>query len=411
VSDGRERLVALAARQLAANRLSGLDVETGLAYDFVCPSVGTYPFQWFWDSCFHAIALTHIDVALAEQELRCLLQGARPDGFVPHMQLWTRAAHRDALAAYNLPTTMGSSTVTMQPPLLATAVRRVWEAGRSATFLQQVLPATARYYDWLAANRDPDGDELISILQPDESGMDASHAYDVPLRLEEPTEAGLRAALDRLFAAYAPLRDNPAKMFAAGVFAVEDVLVNTMYAEGLRDLAALFEFVGEPARAAGYALRAEQVEHSLFTRSWDGRAGGFWSLGGANEEPLRVLTVASLAPLLLEQLPREMAAALVTHLTDPTEFWTPYPCPTAARSEPAYAPGEGIIWRGPTWLNTNWMLVRGLRRHGYDQIAEQIATASRELVLQHGFREYYDPVSGEPGGARGFGWSTLVIDM
>ena len=32
----------------------------GFDYDFVCPSMGTYPFQWFWDSCFHAVVLSHL---------------------------------------------------------------------------------------------------------------------------------------------------------------------------------------------------------------------------------------------------------------------------------------------------------------------------------------------------------------
>jgi len=32
-------------------------------------------------------------------------------------------------------------------------------------------------------------------------------------------------------------------------------------------------------------------------------------------------------------------------------------------------------------------------------------------LRRHGFREYYHPETGAPGGAAGFGWSTLVIDM
>ena len=43
------------------NRQRGTAEWCGLAYDFVCPSTGTYPFQWFWDSCFHAVVLSHFD--------------------------------------------------------------------------------------------------------------------------------------------------------------------------------------------------------------------------------------------------------------------------------------------------------------------------------------------------------------
>jgi glycogen debranching enzyme len=406
-----QRVLELAARQLAANRLSGVDPETGLAYDFVCPSTTSYPFQWFWDSCFHAIVLTHVDVALAEQELRCLLQGARPDGFIPHILFWNRPAHLEAFASYNLPPTADWSTDTIQPPVLATAVRRVWEANRSRSFLEAVLPATHRYYDWLDANRDPDQDGMINILQPDESGMDASPEYDAPLHLQRATVAGLHAAMERLFAAYAPYQRNPASMLAAEVFDVEDVLVNTLYAEGLRDLACLLEATGERPLAGRYLERAERTERALLARCWDEQAGMFWSLSGPEKEHLHVLTVASLMPLLLESLPPDRAARLIAHLSDPATFWTPYPCPSVARSEPSYSPGEGITWRGPTWINTNWLLVRGLRRHAYTHYADEIARSSRSLVLRHGFREYYDPETGAPLGATGFAWSTLVVDM
>jgi len=72
------------------NRQRGTAPWCGRDYDFVCPSMGTYPFQWFWDSCFHAIALLSVDPELAKRELRCLLQGAQPDGFLPHMLLWEK---------------------------------------------------------------------------------------------------------------------------------------------------------------------------------------------------------------------------------------------------------------------------------------------------------------------------------
>jgi hypothetical protein len=36
---------------------------------------------------------------------------------------------------------------------------------------------------------------------------------------------------------------------------------------------------------------------------------------------------------------------------------------------------------------------------------------TKELVLRGGFREFYNPFTGEPYGAPGFGWSTLVLDM
>src|SRR5918999_1586874 len=97
------RAVAAEARRvLAANRQSGASEWDGRRYDFVCPSGATYPFQWFWDSAFHAIALLHVDPALAKQEVRCLLQGAQPGGFIPHMLLWEKKHHPAAIREYSI---------------------------------------------------------------------------------------------------------------------------------------------------------------------------------------------------------------------------------------------------------------------------------------------------------------------
>ena len=51
------------------NRQRGVAPWCGVEYDFVCPSMETYPFQWFWDSCFHAVVLSHIDPARAQIEI------------------------------------------------------------------------------------------------------------------------------------------------------------------------------------------------------------------------------------------------------------------------------------------------------------------------------------------------------
>ena len=90
--------------------------------------------------------------------------------------------------------------------------------------------------------------------------------------------------------------------------------------------------------------------------------------------------------------------------------------PSVARDERAFRADDRVdgvtrIWRGTTWINTNWFLVRGLRQHGFTDLADGIRARSVELVNAHGFRESYNPLSGEPLGATEFGWSTLVVDM
>jgi len=62
----RARLLERTRATLEAAHRTGVSPWEGRRYDYHCPSPRSYPFQWFWDSCFHAIALTHIDVELAK---------------------------------------------------------------------------------------------------------------------------------------------------------------------------------------------------------------------------------------------------------------------------------------------------------------------------------------------------------
>jgi len=71
-----------------------------------------------------------------------------------------------------------------------------------------------------------------------------------------------------------------------------------------------------------------------------------------------------------------------------------------------------IIWRGhQTWLYTNWFIGRGLRKHGYGKIADELTRKSYQLVKKEGFREYYSAKTGKGERALNFGWSTFVLDM
>ena len=90
------------------------------------------------------------------------------------------------------------------------------------------------------------------------------------------------------------------------------------------------------------------------------------------------------------------------------------PLPSVSSPNPAYRPAPGggsLLWRGPTWINANCYLARGLRRHGHGGLATRIEDASLELVAHSGFREHYNPETGEGYGAKGFAWSGLVLEM
>ena len=407
----RQELEAKARQILLTNLKRGVADWNGKEYSFVCPSLTGYPFQWFWDSCFHAIALIHLDLEQAKKELTTLMSGALPNGFMPHMIFWEMEKQPDFLSRNIVGMTTPNTSATMQPPIIAYAVERVYQATGDEAFKDAALPVLTGFYRWLREMRDPDNDGLIAVIQPEEAGTDCSPKYDEVLGLEELSNQGFITALRKVYAAYEPLRGDDHRILAADLFHVEDVLVNSIYGMGLRSLARL---LGDAPEAAEFNREADKTRDALLAKCWDEEVGAFFDLSGVAEKPLKEVTISSLMPLVMEDLPRPIVERLVnTGVTDPKHFWTPYPLPSVPASDPKFMPGNprGFIWRGPSWINTNWFLSHALRRHGYADLADTIVAKSQECIEKSGFREYYEPFTAVGLGARDFGWSTLILDM
>jgi hypothetical protein len=75
-------LARLCLKTLEGNWREG--ERDGRRYAYTAPSAGRYPWQWYWDSCFSAIAWRRFDRARARAELETLLAAATPEGFIGH---------------------------------------------------------------------------------------------------------------------------------------------------------------------------------------------------------------------------------------------------------------------------------------------------------------------------------------
>jgi glycogen debranching enzyme len=401
------RIRALRARALAvlsSNWREGVAPD-GLEYAYTCPSPTKYRHQWYWDSCFHAIVWRHFDPRRARDELRTLLRSGRLDGFIPHTAFWHDAARWRRAPFYATHSWRGDrGTAHIQTPMLALA----WEAVAEASpddpgFATEALDALRMHYDWLDRHRDPDGDGLISIIHPDESGLDDSPKYDEVFGWMSHYLPGYMWLVERS----RRLGYDSRSIIERYDEHVEDVMVNTLYALSLRSLARL-------SGQREYAARAERTEQALLDHCWDERTGLFWDLAGRDHRPLRTSTWSSLAPLALPSLPHEIARRLIDEqLLDRRRYRAPAGIPSVSMEEPSFRPGWHLsrCWRGPAWVSTAWLLLPAMRRAGYDAEADRILTRHVELVERHGFREYYNPLNGEGHGARHFGWSTLLVDV
>jgi mannosylglycerate hydrolase MGH1-like protein len=403
----RSRLLGAAERVLRANWREGQRSSDGVRYAFTCPATPRYRHQWYWDSCFHAIAWRHIDPIRARAELRTLVRAGRLDGFVPHTAFWDRPAYWRRAPFYGTHTVFGcSATATIQTPLLALA----WELVAAASpddreFAAEGLPQLRLHYDWLARERDPDRDGLLTTILPDESGLDDSPKFDGVFGWLRHDRAGYFWLIERC----RRLGYDAGRIVERYEQHTEDVLVNVFYALALRALARL-----DQEHGAKYAARAERTEAALLDRCYDERRGLFFDLAGSAERPVAISTWSSLAPLALSALPEDVRRRLVEqHLLDPRRYQAPYGIPSVALEEPSFKPGFALwrCWRGPSWMNTAWLLVPAMRELGYHDEAERVVRSLEVTVDRYGYREYYNPLSGQGLAARDFGFSTLLIDL
>jgi hypothetical protein len=86
IDPARIRIVCEAT--LRQNWREGVRSSDGVPFAYTCPSPGHYPWQWYWDSCFTAIAWRHFDRARGRRELESLLAAQHPDGFIGHTIFW-----------------------------------------------------------------------------------------------------------------------------------------------------------------------------------------------------------------------------------------------------------------------------------------------------------------------------------
>ena len=373
----------------------------GVHFAYSRPSPGHYAGQWYWDSCFHAIVWRRFDRSRAESELRSLLAGGSEDGFIRHTLFWDRPVDWQRRWTYNVTSRHARNTSTIQPPLLA------W-AWRIAVGDPAEEPRIAAHHRWLEANRDLDGDGLLWIVQPDESGLDSSSKFDAVWGLR----AHARPLFPFLIARNRRLAWDMRAVLADGGPVLCEVVTNVLWC------------------LARMAMGQRSITPALVDRLWDDDRGLFLDLARGDvaresqldpvdaEHRIRVSTWSALAPLALPDLPEEIARRLVEeHLLDPRKYWLPFPPTSVSAQEPGFEPRKWkgflrrLYWRGPTWINSAWLIWIGLLRHGHEPEAMEMAEKLSRAVVASRLREFYEPYTDEGLGAREFGWSSLIAEL
>ena len=350
-ASGIRKAILFRALAVMKGQVSG--AEGALRHPWTTPDRFPHKDMWLWDSVFHAIGWRHLDVPLARSMIEAVFDNQHDDGFVPHQASPTRPA-----SGYT------------QPPVLSLGVKLVNDAAPDPEWIARLYPKLAAAVEWDLRHRDQDGDGLLEwFIEGDptsrsgESGMDNSPRFD----FHYPT-----------------------------ALAVTDF--NAYIAQECEILAGFAGRIGRAADAMLWGGRHSSLCHRINGRLWSEASSFYCDYDSQADEHSPIMASAGFLPLICGAPSLDQARALLRHLHDPAGFGTGFPVPSIAAADHSHYAKD--MWRGPTWININWLIARGLERYASHDIAfgDAAAEIDRATVAEierwaarHGtFFEYYD---------------------
>lgn len=337
-----ERIVPMglggAARRTLAKCLSQMKTqvytpEGSIRHRWTTPDRWPHRMMWLWDSAFHAIGWRHVDASVARDALRAVLDMQAEDGFIAHMM---SPASRSGIT---------------QPPVLALAAKLVDDVAPSREWIEEVYPRLGQYVRWDMRHRDRDGAGLVEWAiegnphcRSGESGMDNSPRFDAAT-------------------------------------AMDAVDFNAFLAHECETLADMATELGKSDEATTWRSEHARLCMLIRDRLWSDERKFFVDFDVEANRASPVLASSGFLPLLCGAATCEQAMHLVAALSDPALFGTDFPVPSIAAKDCEHYAKD--MWRGPVWINLNWLIARGLERYGYGDEARALQVRTmREIETQ-----------------------------
>ncbi len=412
---------------------------------FSIPCAKLYPFQWFWDSGLIAIGFAHFDMQKAEKEIETLLDAQWGNGFIPHIIFHTESdsyfpgpdfhrsdLHPEASKKYK-------STGMTQPPVTGFVLQELYRISKDKTatlkYIERVIDKVYLNHNYFFKHRDPQNEGLVYIYHNWESGTDNSPIWDdIWDTMNSPEYTFKRRDTEHIDASQRPSKReydhylyiieiakennySDEKIAELSPFLVQDPLFNAVLIKSNQSLIDLYKLIGDNETKIEQLRKWQDKSVKSFNdKLYDEKLGAYIHYDLRNERPLRHLSSSSFSPLFANIPSKERAASIVKVMMDRFGNDNQYLCASFDPTNERFNPKK--YWRGPVWVNLNWMLYYGLKNYGYNNIAQRIKQDTISIIEKNGFYEYFDSrkevhENGHAGyGGNNFSWTAaLIIDL
>ncbi|MEM6865871.1 MAG: trehalase family glycosidase, partial [Bacteroidota bacterium] len=200
-------------------------------------------------------------------------------------------------------------------------------------------------------------------------------------------------------------------------FLVLDPLFNAMLIKSNEALIHLYGLLGGNQDKIAYLQAKQKLGIQSFNRKlFNKKLGVYVHYDLKADEQIAYVSSSSFSPLFAGIPDSARAESMVQTMLEKFGGEGKYLCASFDPTHERFNPQK--YWRGPIWINMNWMIHHGLKRYGYKELANRIKKDSLELIENNGFYEYFDARKSNAKaqksgyGGNNFSWSAaLLIDF
>jgi hypothetical protein len=355
---------------------------------YTAPNPQRYPWQWLWDSCFHAIAWAMLGDRRCVTELESVFSGQLPSGFMPNMLY-----HNRPRLAWWQWFCSGHSTMT-QPPMYGHALKVLQEQGFDGSHLW--APASRAMHHLIDSRLDS-ATGLLRVVHPWETGCDDSPRWDRWMPLHH-YQRKIWNVIKWLFVRTVRVRAGEAN--SNRLFASCPASFNALVAFNAFELAML-------TTDRELERKAQAIARAL-ERTWCPQARTWADVEpGSGRVLSTVPTQEAFLPLLVVRNEQQVESAWA-HLMDKNAFLRPSGIAGVSIKHPAYR--SAAYWRGGCWPQVCYLLALAARRSKRREY-QTIRLSTMRGIAGSNFAEYWNPETGRACGAQPQSWSAILLAL